>query len=188
MIPRSDVPRNTQRRLWAEAIGHCMNPKCQAELIENNIYIGDMAHIHAHADGGGVSFDNLILLCSTCHRQTAANMTETAAGMLREWKRNRNSEIETRFAKHQSSFKDLEESVTPLFRRNGQIFDDYGPNDESQGGERHRLWLRFEGEIISNNRRLELILTKEQEPASQRESEDRRQICGSYSRVSGNQG
>ena len=77
-----------------------------------------------------------------------------------EWKSNRNGEIAKQFTKAHSSFKDLRESVTPLFRRNEQIFNDYGPNDESQGGERHKLWLRFEGEIISNNRRLELILTK----------------------------
>ena len=141
MSARSAVPRNTERMLWAEAIGHCMNPECQAELIGKGISIGEMAHINAHADGGDVSFENLILLCSTCHTRTDANTANPTTVPLRDWKSNRNSEIEKRFAKHHSSFEDLKESVTPILRRNGQIFDSYGPNDELQGGERHELWV-----------------------------------------------
>ena len=62
MSERTAVARNTKRMLWAEAIGHCMNPECQVELIKDGVSIGEMAHIKARADGGDVSFDNLLLL------------------------------------------------------------------------------------------------------------------------------
>ena len=51
-------------------------------------------------------------------------------------------------------------SVTSILKRNGQIFDRYGPTEEPHITERYKLWLKFEGELVSNNRRLELILTK----------------------------
>lgn len=160
MSKRPPVARNTERMLWAEAIGHCMNPGCQTGLIKNGISIGEMAHIKIPRDGGDVSFENLILLCRSCHTQTDGNRTEATIGLLQEWKRNRNSEIEGRFAKRYASFDKLKESVKPILERNRQIFDSYGPNNGSNSAERHKLWLKFEGEIIYNNRRLELILTK----------------------------
>ena len=160
MSSRPSPRPNTVRMLWAESIGHCMNPACQVELICNGSNIGEMAHIVSHEDGGDVSFENMILLCRPCHKITDDNKTEAMITQLRQWKRDRNSEIERRFAKSYLSFEDLSESVTPILRRNQQIFDRCGPNDAPDAEERHKLWLRFEGEMISNNRRLELMLTK----------------------------
>ena len=163
MNVRPAVPRNTERKLWAEAIGHCMNPACQIELIQNGINVGEMAHIERHADGGNLSFDNLILLCQRCHTLTERSTAENTSSRLREWKNYRNDEIEEQFAKSYGSFNDLKKPVTPLLQRNGQIFGNYGPtNDEPNSPERHKLWLQFESEIVSNNRQLELILTANQ--------------------------
>lgn len=161
MSGRPAVHRNIKRKLWAEAIGHCMNPDCQSELIENDTNVGQMAHIEPHAAGGDGSFENLILLCSKCHTQTDQNRTDGSISRLRKWKNNRNKEITERFERRYKSFDKLKQVVTPILERNGQIFDSYGPtNDEPNSAERHKLWLKFEGQIISNNKRLELILTK----------------------------
>ena len=159
MSERLAVPRNTERMLWSEAIGHCMNPECQTELIKDGVSIGEKAHIITHEDGGDVSFENLLLLCGNCHTQIDSSRTEATIDQLKEWKANRNVEIERRFERQYESFEELKEAVTPILVRNGQIFDSYGPNGGSQGRERHELWLKFEDEIISNNRRLALILT-----------------------------
>ena len=132
--------------LWAEAIGHCMNPECQIELIKDGVSVGEMAHIKAHADGGDVSFDNLLLLCTNCHTRTDGNRTEDTVPQLKEWKTNRNVEIVKRFEKQYRSFGQLQEAVTPILERNGQIFDSYGPStDQPYNSERHGLWLKFEG-------------------------------------------
>ena len=161
MSRRPAVPHNIERKLWAESVGYCMNPDCQSELIENNTNIGQMAHIKPHAVGGDVSFGNLILLCSKCHIQTDKNRKDGTVSQLREWKNNRNKEITKHFEKRYTSFEELKKVVTPILERNSQIFDSYGPaNDEPNTAERHKLWLKSEGEIVSNNQRLELVLTK----------------------------
>ena len=161
MNKRQSVPRSTERMLWSEAIGHCMNPECQSELIENDISVGDMAHIKEFAEGGDDSFKNLILLCKNCHKQTDGNRTEETIGQLQEWKRNRNCEISERFEQRYASFETLKDSVIPILSRNSIIFHNYGPSDdEPNSEERHQMWLKFEPEIISNNRRLQLMLER----------------------------
>ena len=82
MSKRPAVARNTERELWAEAIGHCMNPDCQIELIKDEVSIGEMAHIKARSDGGDVSCDNLLLLCGNCHTQIDRNRTEATMTQL----------------------------------------------------------------------------------------------------------
>ena len=147
--------------LWSEAIGHSMNPECQADLIKNSFSIGVMAHIMAHSDGGDLSFGNLLLLCSNCHMQIDKSRTETTINQLKEWKANRNEEVKKHFANRYGSFEELKEVVTPILKRNEQIFKNYGPETDTEVSEdRHKLWLKFQDDLISNNRRLEIILTK----------------------------
>ena len=136
-----------------------MNPECQIDLMEDGTSVGVMAHIHAHADGGDKTFENLILLCTRCHTLIDQTATTGTQAILRQWKKNRNHEISERFEKQYTSFEKLRESVTPIFERNRQIFEKYGPrNDKPQRAEIHDLWVKFEVELVSNNRRLELIL------------------------------
>ena len=163
MSGRPSVPRNTERMLWSESIGHCMNPECHDELIVNGTSNGEMAHIIEHADGGDVSFENLLLLCKKCHTMTGTgrDRTDETIPTLRAWKSNRNSEIMARFETRFSSFVDLKKAVVPILERNGAIFESYGPDEfDSLSSERNKLWRRFESELVSNNRRLELILTR----------------------------
>ena len=157
---RPTVPRNVERMLWAESIGHCMNPECQTALIEDTVSIGEMAHITSHQKGGGVSFDNLLLLCRNCHISVDSGRSEATIQQLKEWKRNRNSQIEEQFTTRLASFDELKLMVVPILKRNRQIFDSYGPNDNPQDEERHKLWRKFEGELILNNKCLEIILMK----------------------------
>ena len=160
MSTRPSVPINVERALWAEAIGHCMDPTCQTDLINKDVNIGDMAHIIPHAEGGDVSFDNLILLCKPCHTQIDQTRKQATIGILREYKQNRNKEIQQRFTMSCHSFKTLSDLVIPILKRNRQIFENYGPKgDPTEDPKRHQLWLKFESDIIANNRKLELILT-----------------------------
>ena len=155
MVNRQSVPMNVQRALWAESIGHCMNPECNISLI-GETSIADQAHIVPHADNGDVSADNLILLCANCHREVDGTRTDQTPALLRQWKKNRNHEIRQRFTKKHQTFDELRSAVAPLLARNGEIFDDYGPN--AQSAEIHNLWVEFEPEIIANNAQIELML------------------------------
>ena len=156
---RKSVPTNVRRRLWAEAMGHCMNPACGKELIRNDANIGQMAHIIPHPEKGDVSFDNLLLLCSECHKIIDDGRTDDTVARLRRWKKDRNNFICQNFSQQYETFDKLRETVLPILGRNYQIFRNYGPiNQDLQNSERHNLWLIFEPEIISNNAKLETLL------------------------------
>ena len=142
-------------------MGHCMNPECQIDLFERGTYVGQMAHIKPDAVGGSVHADNLLILCCNCHSRLDKLRTVSTELMFLSWKNGRNKEIRQRFSKLYGSFEDLEADVVPLLRRNRNIFDSYGPqNDCPDDSERHGMWLRFEGELIANNQKLVAILER----------------------------
>lgn len=151
------VPIDIQRQLWVESIGHCMNPSCHTDLFPGGRSIAEMAHIDAHASGGEISPENLIMLCRNCHKQVDSVPPLALPGEIRAWKAQRNEEMEQKFAVQFATFDELQEFVMPMLQRNGQIFCDYGPNSDSPDS--RTLWLQFEGEIIANNRRIEIALT-----------------------------
>ena len=117
-----------------------------------------------HANGGDTSFQNLILLCRICHVKIDSGNNTATTDMLRRWKSDRAKEIERRFIQRLPTFRRLSAAVLPLLKRNGQIFDSYGPySDDPNNAERQNLWTRFEGEIACNNRRLVLLLETNRE-------------------------
>ena len=162
MSSRRSVPRDVERMLWSESGGYCMNPGCEARLFsEDGTNLSDRAHIVPDAEGGPPSFENLLLLCQSCHRLVDTNRTSGTVETLRSWKTQRQQDLTQRFERRYDSFESLRADVVPILTRNEQLFTHYGPNPSSGGGdERHRLWRKFEGEIVSNNRRLELMLSK----------------------------
>ena len=141
-----------------------MNPQCQKYLFEADANIGDNAHIEPNADGGGVSFGNLLVLCKECHKIIDDNRQNWPHDTLRLWKLNRNKEILQRFTSQFASFEELRTVAVPLLERNKSIFESYGPTGDPLVDQmRHELWLRFEGELISNNQKLEHVLTANEE-------------------------
>ena len=102
--------------------------------------------------------DNLLLLCPSCHRAVDSTRTPATISRLQQWKRDRQQVLSPLYGKRFDSFGDLEHAVVPLLKRNGQIFDAYGPAGDEKGRAHHSMWLRSEKELISNNRRLELML------------------------------
>ena len=111
MNRRPPVPRSVERKLWAESMGHCMSPDCQVELYQNGTNLGEMAHMVPHAEGGDVTFENLLLLCLNCHTQIDENRTESTMSQLNQWKSNRNAEISRSFEKSTLPLKSLKPRV-----------------------------------------------------------------------------
>ncbi len=159
MNTRPSVPINVKRALWAESCGHCMNPECAENLISDDktTSIGEMAHIVPDSEGGDVSFDNLILLCSNCHiryeplKNPDINVKET----LRKWKRDASQRNTKMFATRFASFYLLRDAVKPLIEENYQIFKNYGPNTDDP--EAYKLWQIFEPTLIANSAKLSLM-------------------------------
>ncbi len=118
---RPTIYKNVQKQLWAESMGHCMNPICHKKLISGSTNIGEMAHIETHKSGGSSDFDNLILLCKNCHKtEDDSRDREDTEQKLREWKQNRQKKIRKCYEMEFDSIDKLKEVVSPILRENQQ--------------------------------------------------------------------
>jgi tetratricopeptide (TPR) repeat protein len=104
------ISDNDYKLLWGRAAGICSKPDCRKDLtviLENrpSYNVGEMAHIIAKkpdgprgiAEGGSDAYDNLILLCPTCHRLVDKATEGTfPVEILHEWK-----------AQHEQSIRQL---------------------------------------------------------------------------------
>lgn len=157
--PRS-IPRNVERALWAESLGRCANPDCLKDLLINGTWVGEIAHIVPHADGGPATSENLLSICPTCHTLIDKSRDSQTIDLLRTWKRSRQSAADRLFAQRFDSFAELASEAIPLLVRNRQIWEEYGPQSTEADAEGLRkLWERFEPEILSNNQRLVALFT-----------------------------
>jgi len=97
------IPEGVKRRLWASSAGICQNPSCRADLF-NSFANGDvtnieeLAHIIARQDDGPRGdpatpfsardqFDNIIVLCPSCHTLVDKAPKQFPPQILSEWKR-----------------------------------------------------------------------------------------------------
>ncbi len=146
-----DVKENVKRKLYAESMGRCMNPKCEIELFRENGDIAEKAHIHSFAETNDNTFENLILLCPNCHtdfdKNSAFDLEE-----VKKWKQLRQEQVSSVFSKKFSSFTELESVVRPILLENQNIFSNYYLNDSK------KLWDKFEANILVNNKKLKYIL------------------------------
>lgn len=149
-MARKEIPTNIRRRLYAECMGRCMNPNCKAPL-----FIGDgdnieKAHIDPYSDTADNSFENLVVLCPTCHNNFDKNHLYSPQDVL-NWKKIRQEEVEKFFTTKYPSFSQMKEIVVPLLKENQLIFENY------YLGENKGLWDKFENIIIINNKKLSMI-------------------------------
>lgn len=144
------IDESVKRRLYAESMGRCMNPSCQKKLFCKNGDIIEKAHIDPYCETADNSFENLVLLCPSCHTNFDKNHAFTSEEVL-NWKRIRNEELERIFSKKYATFEELKKEVAPLLLENKTIFERYYMKDN------RGLWDKFEGTILANNRKLKML-------------------------------
>jgi hypothetical protein len=97
---RRPVPPKELVLLWARAAGMCSHPDCKRRLVmdpsgdDDRVSIGHVAHIVARSDRGprGMPaaarnrYENLILLCPTCHNTADLQPGTHPPDLLRAWK------------------------------------------------------------------------------------------------------
>ncbi len=150
MSSRKNVDENVKRRLYAESMGHCMNPDCQCKLFLGEGNIMEKAHIHAYCDTADNSFENLVVLCPNCHTNFDKNHAFKPEQVL-SWKKRRQEEVEKFFSKKYISFEGLKKDVVPLLIQNKLIFENYYEKSN------RALWDKIESTILINNRKLKMI-------------------------------
>lgn len=159
--------------LWGRAAGICSNPNCRASLSaltkNGQAYIvGEMAHVIARqpqgprgdGKGGNDTYDNLILLCPTCHTHADKNPNDFPADLLRGWK----ADWEEQVARLGSElkFKDQSEMrsyISGLLAENQEAWKTLGPRSDiaslDPASNAHLIWeLRKADLIVPNNRKI----------------------------------
>ena len=175
VTPSSDI----RLRLFSDAAGFCQNPSCLGVLFPDqhtHLHIAEMAHIIAASDYGPrantnmtpeyrESYDNLLLLCPTCHTMVDKAPETYPCHQLIQWKRNHIAKITEAFSLNfYNSREDARNAIEPLMEENFFIFTRHGPNNEYRldpESEQARVWKRkVLSRILPNNRKILLILDK----------------------------
>ncbi len=146
------IYKAVERKLFAESMGRCMNPSCRQDLFRENSDVSEKAHIDPYCKTADNSFENLVLLCPSCHRDFDKNHAFTPEEVL-DWKKIRNIELEKIFSKKYDTFEELEKEVAPLLMENKTIYENYYLKDNRE------LWNKFEAKILSNNRKLKMLFS-----------------------------
>lgn len=168
------IPVDTLRALIARSAGYCQNPECNRDLfpfLADGTYrnIKESAHIIPFSLNGprGAEerpenphkFNNIILLCPTCHKLADTFPERYPVAMLREWKAKHEQRLLQCF--DAPSFKSrecLRKAILPLLRENKKYWSTYGPEcplKDSLLTDAVDMWREAVLKtILPNNRRL----------------------------------
>ncbi len=173
------IAEKTKRLLLARSGGFCGNPACNADLyplFENReiTNIEELAHIIGQSEDGPRGddilsieerddFDNIILLCPTCHTKIDKFQHLFPVPTIREWKKSHENRIKGLFNSPKFENRvDARKEIEKLQIANKIVFDTFGPY--SKKAEENFLDTELEWEkksintIIPNNRRLKVII------------------------------
>lgn len=188
---RANPDAQTKLRLFSDAAGHCQRPGCRRPLFSDekaiDYHIAEMAHIFAATDGGPrtkeelddadrAKYENLILLCPSCHTEIDKAPESFPDTLIAEWKRSHRDTIKralgvTKF----SSRRELRAFVEPLLGRNRSIFDAFSPKHayhENPEAEEARVWRRkMVSQIIPNNQAILIAIDFNRDLATPSERE-----------------
>jgi hypothetical protein len=175
------ISHKTQRLLLARSGGYCQNPQCNVDLYPSFqdgtiTNIAELAHIIAQKEDGprGKSttplsdrddYDNIILLCSSCHTMIDKNPDKYSLSTLRTWKANHEERIKANF--HIPTFEnrtDLRLAIQRILDENKVIFIEYGPQSDfaktTPQSEASEMWkIKAIETIIPNNRKVYDLLS-----------------------------
>lgn len=160
--------------LWGRAAGICSNPTCRTDLTvilkQGGTYnVGEMAHIIARSatgprgisGGGADTYENLVLLCPTCHRKIDKSPSgQYPEAMLHDWKDQHELAIRSIGKERKfTTLSELKKYVSELLAENHAIWRHFGPQSEAAvndpGSNLHIVWtLRKLDRILPNNRRI----------------------------------
>ena len=190
--PRGDAApdQHTKLQLFAASGGYCQNPGCERRLFldtgSKRIHIAEMAHVFAAnklvprantelSETERGAFENLILLCSTCHTIIDKAEQDFPDQLLATWKRDHEARLAKVFgAVHMASRSEVRSAIEPLLQENRVIFKEYNPDlaySENPESEIAAVWQRnIRERIIPNSRRLLATLEANRDHMTDREA------------------
>lgn len=132
------------KQLWGLAGGYCSNPDCRNRVAitgdKGESYLtGEMAHVVARRAegprgdgmGGDDTYENLVLLCPTCHTKADKAPSAFPVEMLLEWKTQHEAWVDSwGNADTMKSTQELMSFISGLLEENHHYFTKYGPKSD----------------------------------------------------------
>lgn len=191
---RKNIPSALKLRLFSASAGYCQRPDCLQPLypreMGGNKHIAEMAHIIPYGQAGPRhkdknqqnieidSFDNLILLCPTCHTIIDKEPEVYQRDILLEWKNNHLVKLMNRHGIMQYSTRlQVREVILTIMAENKAIWRQFAPSDgdlftfdpESENAE---IWKkRVRNIIFPNHCRIQSIIELNQKHMTIQERE-----------------
>lgn len=181
MANRRAIPNATRLRLFATASGHCQHPDCLEGLFPAEMggdkHIAEMAHVIPHGKAGprheerpddnfdADSFENLILLCPTCHRKVDKDPDAYPRNTLLDWKNNHLGRLTVKQGIR--AYEDREqarEAVAQILAENKAIWERFAPVDGTDfecdpDSKTAEAWdQRMRSVILPNHYRIQAIV------------------------------
>lgn len=173
--------------LWGRASGICSRPGCGADLTRtqdwaDDYVVGEMAHVIARSKdgprgdgkGGEDTYDNLILLCPTCHRDVdKAPGSKFPAWMLHEWKvQHEARRLRIGAEEVYETSEKLRAAISMILVENHETWRQFGPQSEvalrNPASNVQRVWeMRRADKIVPNNRRIINVIRANQDRLTQ---------------------
>lgn len=181
MTGRKHIPTETKLRLFSEAAGHCQRPDCLQPLFPAEMggdkHIAEMAHVIPHGAEGprheerpagefeADSFENLILLCPTCHTIIDKDPDGYSRGTLLGWKNNHLAALALRQGIRAYDERcQIRDAVAAAMAENRAVWKEFAPidglsfeyNPESEAA---KTWgQRMRSVILPNHFRIQAIV------------------------------
>jgi hypothetical protein len=181
MADRKHIPAETKLRLFSEAAGHCQHPECLQPLFPAEMggdkHIAEMAHVIPHGETGprhedrpagefeADSFENLILLCPTCHTIIDKYPAGYSRATLLGWKGNHLAALALKQGIRTYDERDqVRVAVVAAMAENKAVWQELAPSDGSSfvldpESEAAKTWeQRMRGVILPNHFRIQAII------------------------------
>ena len=175
---RATPDQHTKLRLFADSGGYCQNPSCTSLLFmsvgNERLHVAEIAHVCAAEERGPRAntaltpeqrgeYDNLILLCPTCHTVVDKAPEAFPDSLMHQWKRMHVDKLATVFAIHRySSRVEVRTALIHILGENRTVHEEYGPDNDyryNPESERAGLWQRkVRTRILPNNRKIIALL------------------------------
>ena len=178
---RKAIPTTTRLRLFSEAAGHCQNRGCLVPLFPpemgGNAHIAEMAHLIPHGNEGPrhedrpdeafdtYAFENLILLCPTCHTKIDKDPDAYPRNLLLGWKETHLANLALKQGiKAYEDRQQARAAILALSAENHAIWETYAPVDGSEfeydpESATSKAWSqRMRSVILPNHYRLQAII------------------------------
>lgn len=181
MAERKAIPAATRLRLFAAAAGHCQRPECLDALFPLELggdkHIAEMAHVIPHGDAGprhedrpdgdfdADSFDNLLLLCPTCHTIVDKKPDAFPRQLLLDWKQAHLANLAIKQGiKAYDERGQVRDAVAAILAENKAIWERYAPEDGAEfeydpESEAAQAWeQRVRSVLLPNHYRIQAII------------------------------